>query len=137
MKSGGKMIIDVPTEDKSLQYLITFEMKDVLGLPSELDRSWVKGAHSLWDLFEEVGLTVEHSYRTRDYAEALETNVYDGSEGEKVWEQQMEKLKDFLHLEEDRREEAKQTFLKTWEKSLGPDCRFRDGRWLYVVVGKK
>ena len=137
LKPGGKMIIDVPTDDRTVQYLITVDMKHMLDVPSDLDRSWIQGAQSLRHLFEEAGLNVEQSHRTRNYVEDLESKVYDGSEGERVWEQQLEKLRDLVHLKEERKEEAKAEFLELWEKHLGEEGKFRDGVWLYVVLGRK
>lgn len=118
LKPCGKMIIDVPTEDRSLQYLMTVDMKHILDLPRDLDRSWIQVAHSLWNLFEEAGLSVEQSYRTRNFVEDNEPKVYDGSGGERVWEEQLEKSRDFVHLKEERKEEAKATFLELWERNL-------------------
>ncbi len=88
-------------------------------------------------MFEEAGLTVVESYSTRNHVEALGTKMYDGSEGQRVWEEHVEKLTDFVHLEEERGEDAKETYLKIWEKNLGQDGKFRDGNSFCVVVEKK
>ena len=134
LKPGGKMVIDVPTEDRTLQYIFTVDMRNLLGLPDEFDRSWVLGLQSLERAFEEAGLKVEKSFRTRSY---LETTTYGESEGQRVWDQQIEKYGDFVHMEDEKREEARDVFLKLWEKNLGEDGKFRDGHWLYVVIGRR
>ncbi len=41
LKSGGRMIVDVPTEDKFLQHLFTVDLRDAVGISFPYDRSWV------------------------------------------------------------------------------------------------
>ena len=134
LRPSGKMILDVPTEDKTLQYIFTMDMRQTLGLPAEFDREWIKGLHSLENIFLDAGLKVEKGWTTKSY---LEPKLYDDCEKERVWDEQVEKYKDFVKLEEARQEEAKKAFFGLWEKNLGKDGKFRDGHWLHVVVGRK
>ena len=134
LRPGGKLIIDVPTEDKTLQYIFTMDMRKALGLPAEFDREWIEGLHSLENVLLEAGLKVEKGWTTKSY---LQPKLYDDGEKEKVWEEQVEKYKDLVKLEEARQEEAKKAFFGLWEKNLGKDRKFRDGHWLYVVIGRK
>jgi 2-polyprenyl-3-methyl-5-hydroxy-6-metoxy-1,4-benzoquinol methylase len=63
LNPGGKMIIDVPTEDKTLQHLFRVGLRHAVGIGHSLlfDRSWVHDVHSLEKLYEDAGLVVERS----------------------------------------------------------------------------
>jgi SAM-dependent methyltransferase len=134
LKPGGRMIIDVPTEDRSLQYLFTVDLAQRLGVLNKFDRSWIENAHSLEKLFEAAGLKVEKGWRTRSY---VRETAYDDGEAEEVWEGQVVKYADFMKFNEGRREDARRAFLELWRQNLDQKGRFVDGHWLYVVVGRK
>jgi hypothetical protein len=63
------MIIDVPTEDKALQHLFTIDLRSAMGPTFALpfDRSWIHDIRLLEKRYEEAGLVVEKSWRTKSY----------------------------------------------------------------------
>ena len=76
LKPGGRIIIDVPTEDLTMQFLMTYYLPVAIGLPDNLSkgRLWIKsqeGEGSLKSLFESAGLEVEQNLRTRSYVKEI------------------------------------------------------------------
>jgi ubiquinone/menaquinone biosynthesis C-methylase UbiE len=134
LRPGGRVILDVPTEDRTLQYLFTVEMRERLGLENHFDRSWIRGLESVRELVEGVGLTVVKGWKSRSY---VPVTLYERDEGGRVWNEQVEKYKDFVQVGDERRIDARRMFLELWEESLNDEKRFEDGHWLYVVIGKK
>ena len=132
LKPGGRLIIDVPTEDKTLQYLFTVEIPKKE--EQKFDRSSIKSVRSLEKLFEDAGLVVEKSWKTRNY---LIEKMYEAGEWETVWAAQVEKHKGLVGTGEGKREESKRKFKDAWDRNLNDQGSFRDGHWLYVVIGRK
>jgi hypothetical protein len=85
--SGGKMIIDVPTEDKTLQHLFTVDLRSAMGPTFTLpfDRSWTHDIRSLEKFYEEARLVVEKSWRTKSY---IPEKWYEGDKRDAVFEEQ-------------------------------------------------
>jgi ubiquinone/menaquinone biosynthesis C-methylase UbiE len=136
LKPGGKMIIDVPTGDKTLQYIMTSDkpLRASLGLPFPFGRTWIEDIHSLEKLVRDAGLVIEKSWKTSSY---LPEHTYGRDQAEKVWEEQMEKYKDFMKPTESGRVEAKKRFLELWQMNLNEAGNFTDGHYLYVTIARK
>ncbi|KAM0798524.1 S-adenosyl-L-methionine-dependent methyltransferase, partial [Usnea florida] len=67
LREGGRLIVDVPTEERTVQYLFTSALHAELGMAVSYDRDWVKGMESLERVLEEAGLVVERSWKTKSY----------------------------------------------------------------------
>ena len=67
LKAYGKMIIDVPTEDKTLQHLLTVDVRHAVGTPLPYERDWIGDIHSLEEIYTQAGLKIDRSFRTRSY----------------------------------------------------------------------
>ena len=133
LKSGGKMIIDVPTEDKTIQHLFTVDLRDAVGISLPFDRSWVHGVHSLEKLYEDAGLIVERSRRTKSY---IPEKWYEAHEKDVVFEEQTSTVyRSFLT--EDNLENARKAWPGLWDANLREDGKFWDGHALYVTIGRK
>ena len=133
LRSGGKMIVDVPTEDKSLQHLFTVDLRDAVGISLPYDRSWVQSIRSLEDLYREAGLMVEKSWRARS---TIPERWYNADEGSTVFEgETKDTYKSFA--EEGKQEEARKAWPALWTKNLRENGKFWDGHSLYVTIGRK
>jgi ubiquinone/menaquinone biosynthesis C-methylase UbiE len=133
LKPGGKMIIDVPTEDKTLQHLFTVNLRNAMGTSLPFDRSWVHDICSLEKLYEDAGLVVERSWRTRSY---IPEKWYEADEKDAVFEEQTTTTyKSFLA--EGNLEKARKAWSGLWDANLRDNSKFWDGHPLYVTIGKK
>lgn len=140
LRKGGRMIIDVTTEDMTLNLLIPTYFPHVIGLSSKFAdaRKWIKDKTSLASLFESVGLRVEQNFRTRSY---LEEKWYpdDKETSQQVMELQIKKSPAIEQLGKD--DEVRKAWPEVWPKVLrkGPDGKLgiSSGYWLYVCVGSK
>ena len=132
MKPGGRMIVDVPTEDKTLQYIFTVDLKNAVGTSLPFNREWVDGIQSLEKLYTEAGLEVERSWRTRSY---VPERWYERDERDAVFD---DKMQTYLSFARDGKvEEAKKAFDPIWDKNLRENGKFWDGAVLYVTVGRR
>jgi SAM-dependent methyltransferase len=126
LKPGGKMIIDVPTEDKTLQHLFTVDLRDSMGAGLVFDRSWVHDIHSLEKLYEDAGLMVERSWRTRS---CVPEKWYEAHEGDAVFVEQVSTTyKSFLN--EKNLDAARKAWPGLWEANLRENGKFWDGHAL-------
>ena len=133
LKPGGKMIIDVPTEDKTLQHLFTVDLRDAMGTGLAFDRSWVHDVHSLERIYEDAGLVVEESWRTRSY---IPEKWFEAHERDTVFEEQISTTyKSFLS--ERNLEDARKAWRDLWDSNLRENGKFWDGHALYVTIGRK
>jgi ubiquinone/menaquinone biosynthesis C-methylase UbiE len=143
LKPGsGRIIIDVPTENLSLQYLFNYPLRKAMGKELVFDQQWVKGKDSLDRIFEEAGLVVEQSFRTRSY---LPVHTYNANEGATVFERITRPGGMFGNTFEKWKQEggqalverARQAWSKIWKESLNADGQVRDGHALYVSIGRR
>jgi SAM-dependent methyltransferase len=65
LKPGGRMIVDVSTDDKTVQRLWLCDLREAVGLPFVFDENWVTDIQSLERLGVEAGLEIGKSWRTR------------------------------------------------------------------------
>jgi hypothetical protein len=129
------MIIDVPTEDKTLQHLFTVDLRSAMGGSFTLpfDRSWIHDIRSLEKLYEEAGLVVEKSWRTKSY---IPGKWYEGDERDAVFEEQTSTVyKSFLA--KGNLEDARKAWPSVWDANLRENGKIWDGHSLYVTIGRK
>ena len=133
LKSGGKMIVDVPIEDKTLQHLFTSDLREAVGISLPFDRSWVKDMYSLEKLYENAGLAIVKSFRSRS---VTPEKWYDAEDGDAVFENETQNTyKSFA--KEGKLEEARKAWPALWKKNLRGKGKFWDGHALYVTIGRK
>lgn len=141
LKKGGRIIIDVPTEDITLHFLMTYHLPVALGLSEELSkgRLMVKDCATLATAYQEVGLLVEQDFTTESY---LETTWYDDDPktGMDVLEKQI--AGNYFNIAKSGKlEEARAVWPKLWQKAAksrdNGDRGVEDAHRLYVCVGRK
>lgn len=131
LKPGGRMIVDVPTDDKTLQYLFTVDLRQAVGIGMPFDRDWILGVHSLERLYKEAGLEIEASWRTKSY---LPEKEYEADQAMEAFDEQIKTYKVFE--EEGKLERARVSWPEIWKKNLTGD-RLWDGHALYITIGEK
>ena len=134
LKPGsGRIIIDIPAEDRTLQYLFNYPLRRAIGKPFIFDGRWAEDIHSLEKLYQNAGLEVETSFKTRSY---LPERIYDAGE---IWEAfespTGEKVRVLAH-QNGLLDTAKQAWEKLWKENLR-DGKFWDGHKLYVSIGRR
>lgn len=140
LRKGGRMIIDVPTEDITVQLLMTYHLPVALGLSSDLakGRLWIKDQSSLAGLCECAGLKVEQITRTRSY---VKETWYDDHEENAL--QVLEKeLKRYSFIEEKGKlDQARKVWPRIWKHGLRRRADGRqvvvDAHWLYICIASK
>ena len=146
LKQGGRMIIDVPTEELNLLFLMSYHLPLAIGLPeSNLSkgRLWIKGQEgegSLKALFEQVGLMVEQNIKTGN---RLPVDIWHDRSKEtamRVLESEIENRHSFIK-EKGKVEEARKVWPDIWRDALqtNPDGNqaVREAHALYICVGRK
>ncbi|KAI1623135.1 S-adenosyl-L-methionine-dependent methyltransferase [Exophiala viscosa] len=134
LKPRGKMIIDVPTEDRTLQYLFTMPLRKALRQAYNHDRDWVKDMHTLEQLYEDAGLEVESSFRTKSYTTE---KVFDKDEAMAVFEEYSTTMYKWMRSDPELLERARQVWPQLWNESLDEQEKFREGHTLYVTIGSR
>ncbi|EXJ90461.1 hypothetical protein A1O1_03563 [Capronia coronata CBS 617.96] len=135
LKPGtGKIIIDVPTEDHTLQYLSTGPLRRAMGKPFIFDREWVRNVHSLEELYENAGLEVAKSFRTRSY---VPQRWWEADEAMKAFEEQSRTTFEWVMEDDALLEKARQVWPTIWEQHLTQDGKLWDGHALYVSIGRR
>jgi ubiquinone/menaquinone biosynthesis C-methylase UbiE len=132
---SGKLIVDIPTEDRTLQYIFTQDLRVAMGLSNHFDRAWIEGMHSLGRLCRDAGLLVERLWRTgNQYGD--EGTPYGLFDGERVFEEQWPRYQELV--ESGRKAEAKAAFLEVWYRECSQHGGIlRDGHWLYIVIARR
>lgn len=136
LRKGGRLIIDVPTEQLTVQYLFLFALREKLGMELPADRKWIRNVDSLGRVYEQAGLVVEKSWKTRSY---IGEGWYEDEEGvrDEVFERQ---TRESYHVfeREGRLEEARVAWRDVWKMGV-EDGRGKvyDGYPVYVCVGRK
>ena len=136
LKTGGRIIVDVPTEQKTVQYLFMEALRVKLGMPLPFKERWVKDIRSLEKVYEQAGLVLETSWKTKSYVpeewfEDVET-VRDH-----VFDSQTKEL--YLGFErEGKLEEARGAWKDVWKMGVADrKGRVFGGHQLYVSIGTK
>lgn len=143
LKPGtGRLIIDVPTEDRTLQYLLNYPLRHAMGKSMIYDLEWIKDIHTLEKVFQDAGLKVEKSFRTRSYVpekwyeadqamEVLEEKT--GNSG--LWKTMIENWE--REGVEGGREKIKQAWSQIWKENINENGKVWDGHPLYVTIGRR
>lgn len=136
LRKGGRLIVDVPTEHRTLQYLFTVALREELGMALPFDRDWLRALDSLERVFEEAGLVVEKSWMTKSSVPEM---WYEDEEGmrDEVFDRQTRGT--YLGFaKEGRLEDARVAWRDVWKVGV------RDGKGkvykghpLYVSIGRK
>lgn len=148
VKTGGKLICDVPTEHRTVQHLMTDDLRKELGIPLPFDWKFVTGPETLSWFVKAAGLEVDKAWRTGSYTGE---HVYGPEDAGKVFDEGLQKNARWLpsgpsgNREESFKSieaagktgEARKIFSRLFKENLWDDGKFHDGRWLYVVVGRK
>jgi ubiquinone/menaquinone biosynthesis C-methylase UbiE len=143
LKPGtGRMIIDVPTEDRTLMYLLNFPLRRAMGKSMIYDFDWNKDIHTLQMIFDDAGLEVEKSFRTRSYIpekwystdQALD--VFEEKTGKSgLWKGMVEKWES--EGVDGGMERIRQVWSDIWKENLNEDGKVWDGHALYVTIGRR
>ena len=133
LKRGGRMIVDVPTEHKTLQHLFTGALRDAVGTSLPYDRSWVKDKHSLEMLCKAAGLSIDKTFQTRSY---IPEKWYEAHEQDAVFDEQTETTYKGFAIN-GTLEKARQEWPKLWQANLRDSGKFWDGHTLYVTIGRR
>ena len=134
---GGMLIVDTPTEEKTLLHLFTQEMRQAATtvegerLPDEFNWQWIKGKESLEDMFGKAGLVVERTWTTK----SAEEKVYGQGEVDEVFDEQLKRYKDFIKAS--NLEELRGIFREHWKQNLSEDGTYKDQARLYVTLGRR
>ncbi|OAP61381.1 hypothetical protein AYL99_03584 [Fonsecaea erecta] len=141
LKAGtGRLIVDVPTEDRNLQYLLNYSLRRAMGDPMVFDFDWIHGIHTLQKLFEDAGLKIEQSFRTRSY---IPEKWYGADQAMDALEEKTSRsglwktIFDGLESEggPEAVDKAKQIWARIWKDHLNEDGKLWDGHALYVAIG--
>ncbi|CAD6593764.1 MAG: hypothetical protein ASARMPRED_007918 [Alectoria sarmentosa] len=136
LREGGRLIVDVPTEQRTVQYLFTVALREKLGMALPFDRDWVRGMGSLEKVYEDAGLVVEKSWKTRSY---VPERWYEDEESrrDEVFDRQTRDM--YLEFEkEGRLEEARSAWREVWRLGVVDGMgRVYEGHPLYVCIGRR
>ena len=136
LREGGRLIVDVPTEDHTVQYLFMVALRAKLGMGLPFDRDWAQGVESLRRLFEEGGLVVERLWRVDSYVPEM---WYDDEESvrDEVFEKQTRELY-MGFAKEGRLEDARVAWRDVWKLGVKDGKgKVYEGQPLYVGIGRK
>ncbi|ETI23746.1 hypothetical protein G647_05552 [Cladophialophora carrionii CBS 160.54] len=143
LKPGtGRLILDVPTEDRTLQYLLNYPLRRALGKAMTYDFDWIKDIHTVEKMFEEANLEVVKSFRTRSYTPE---RWYDAGQAAEVFEQKTRESGLWKGVIEDWKSEdgpagvdkIKELWAQIWKENLNEEGKLWDGHALYVTVGRR
>lgn len=134
LKPGsGRIIIDVPTEDPTLMFLLSHPLRKAIGKPAIFQANWIQSVNSLEKLYVDAGLEVERSIKTRSY---LPERTYRADELWEAFESPMaEKVRRFAE-EDGTLEIAKHAWERIWTENL-KSGELWDGHKLYVSIGRR
>lgn len=143
LKPGtGKLIIDMPTEDHSLQYLLNYPLRQALGKTMAFNQNWVKDIDSLEKIFQDAGLEVEESFRTRSYipekwytADQATEVFEEKTRGSGLWQTLIKEWT--IDQGEGAIEKLKQVWSTIWKENLNSEGKLWDGHKLYVTIGRR
>ncbi len=138
----GKLIIDVPTEDRTLMYLLNYPLRRAMRKPLVFNAEWIKDIHTLEGIFEDAGLEVDKSFRTRSY---LPEKWYNADQAEEVFEEKITESGLWKTVIEEWKsggvegglEKIKQAWAEIWKENLNEEGKLWDGHCLYISVGMR
>ncbi|KAK5046317.1 hypothetical protein LTR84_008461 [Exophiala bonariae] len=134
LKPGsGRLIIDGPTEDPTLMYLLSHPLRRAIGKPIVFEANWTRSIHSLEKLYADAGLEVERSIKTRSY---LPERTYRANELWEAFESPMAEKVRRLATESGMLETAKHAWERIWSETLR-NGELWDGHRLYVSIGRR
>ncbi|KIX96694.1 uncharacterized protein Z520_07413 [Fonsecaea multimorphosa CBS 102226] len=140
--STGRLIVDVPTEDRNLQYLLNYPLRRALGKPMVYNFDWIEGLHTLQTLFEDAGLEIEKSFRTRSYvpekwygADQAMDALDEKTSQSGLWKRIFDGLQSEGGTE--TIDKARQAWVRIWKDHLNEDGKLWDGHALYVSIGRR
>lgn len=133
LKPEGLLMFDVPTEDRTVQHLMTIDVPERMGKSLTFDRRWVRDLASVEDVVCRAGLKIVKAWRTRSY---VPEKVWNGDQADEAWEEHVLKhgaayAKMVEGLDSER---ARLVWKECFKENLGPDGTFVDGHWLYGIV---
>ncbi|OAL30283.1 hypothetical protein AYO20_08761 [Fonsecaea nubica] len=143
LKPGtGRLIVDVPTEDRNLQYLLNYPLRRALGKSMVYDFDWIQGIQTIQDLFKDAGLEIEKSFRTRSYIPEQwygADQAMEALEGKTSRSGLWKSLFDGLESEggTEAVEKARTAWARIWQDHLNKDGKLWDGHALYVSIGRR
>lgn len=134
LKPGsGRIIVDVPTEDPTLMFLLNYPLRRAIGKPIIFEGNCTEGIHSLEKLYTDAGLEVERSFKTRSY---LPERTYQAQEIWEAFDSPMGDKVRQLAKESGSLETLKHAWEKIWAESL-TDGKLWDGHKLYISIGRR
>lgn len=136
LRKGGRLIVDVPTEDLTMQYLFMSVLSTKLGMAAPYDREWVQSMRSLERMYEDAGLVVEKSWRTKSY---IPETWYEDKESvrDDVFDKQTRELY-VRFAQEGRQEDARIAWRDVWKLGVeGGNGKVYEGYPVYVSIGRK
>ncbi|KAF7502797.1 hypothetical protein GJ744_005034 [Endocarpon pusillum] len=132
LEARGRVMVDVPTEDRTVQFLWYHVLRREVGLECLFDSRWIKGIGSLEDLFENAGLEVVRSRRVKSYVPES------WNAKEEMWDVFEKNLAfDTSFAKGGKVQMARKLWPEIWKTGLREDGRLWNGQALYVTIGKK
>ncbi|KAL8742737.1 MAG: hypothetical protein Q9190_004830 [Brigantiaea leucoxantha] len=146
LRPGGKVILDVPSENALLSGLVFEEIGYEVGASMPCYRTWVKGQHSVEDLFHQVGLKVERCFYAKGFNEDV---CYNAEDGQLIFDGALEQGQSdndahekarggFLESfrDDEVRLRARDGFARAW-KARGENGFVREVDGFWVCIGRK
>ncbi|MCJ1286752.1 hypothetical protein MMC26_006098 [Xylographa opegraphella] len=138
LASGGRLVVDVPTERSQLPGLVFEHVAAEVGVALPFGRRWIRGPEALEGLVAAAGLRVERSFVARGYASARVYGVGEGGELFDRWVAgPLGQLHPRLAADVETRARARTLFVEQFASRAGPDGMVREEEGFYVVVGRK
>ncbi|KAI9726260.1 MAG: hypothetical protein M1834_009062 [Cirrosporium novae-zelandiae] len=134
LKPGGRVAVDVPTEDTMVAGLVLEEVGKELSIPPPSHRLWVTDQTSVEKLFEDTGLEVERVWRQDGFGES---NMLDAEQGGDLFEKFANSPHWKRFTSREARDKAKELFIEHFKRRVGSDSKVYDGFGLYVGIGRK
>jgi ubiquinone/menaquinone biosynthesis C-methylase UbiE len=126
LKPGGRLICDVPTEDVTLQYVSGTSFRDITGIGVPFDRKWVKSIHSLEELLQSEGYSIEKSLKTKSY---ILERWLSKEELEEIFEKQL------IQVADQKTKETWRAFFQTL--MLNNEGQLKNSYAVYITIGVK
>jgi ubiquinone/menaquinone biosynthesis C-methylase UbiE len=134
LKSGGRIITDVPTEKAMPQGMVFEEVGKEMGIEQPSRRLWVKDEKSLERLFLDAGFEIAKSWKAPGYLPRKDHGADEAGELFDRWTGT-----DFCRVfgEENVRDEARTMFIERFEKMKGKGGMVNEEDAFYMVIGRK
>ena len=136
LKSGGKLITDVPHPHNIIDGMVIERVGRRLGRPVPCNRDWVKNEESLPELLREAGLEVEKCIPMAQ--KGAGTSYYDLSDADNVFVSKVITFEAAKHLgAADIRDKARRLFKEEWLKVADDNDTVAEVDCVYVAMAKK